>query len=215
MPTKCLFLSPFRHPFDRRIVCINKIRSRIECINRHVQTTTEPKIKRSYPQRLKKPKSRSFVWQYSQNHEPYGYVQAYLNEPFHVLHLKYKRKYEKRRRDTLWWTAITGITTAPKSAVRNYCSRKLKAAFMKALQSRGFDRDGRIPASDEHPDGRDGIKGSVRLTCVKPMITVESSSLRTECLAVVDSLIDLRERAQTQKSRQARFYRPSLSGSGN
>lgn len=206
MPTRWLFLSPISHSFKPLFVRTNKIRNLVNCINKRVQITTQPNIRR-----LNKPKYPSFVWQFSENHEPFGYVQAYLNEPFHVLHLKYQRKYEKRRKDTLWWTAITGVNTAPKSAVRNYCCRKLRAAFVKALQIRGFDRDGRIPASDEYPDGRDGILGSVRFTCVKPMITVDPSSLEMECLSVVDSII----RTQRQKSMRAHLIRPPMSNSNN
>ena len=205
MPTRWLCFSSTRHSFYRRIICIDKLGSSLGYINRYVQTTAQPKIKQRNTQRSKATKYSSFHWQYSPNHEPFGYVLNYLFEPYHVLHLKYKRIYEQRRKDTLWWTVITGITTAPKSAVRNYCTRKLKAAFEKALQSRGFDRDGRIPASEEYPDGRDGIIGTVRFTCVKPMITIDPFSLETECLALLDIVIDLSERAQRQKSRKSRL----------
>ena len=210
MPTTCLFLTRI----GRRLEHLNYYASSCghftKHFSSHVQITPNPKKERFIPLRIRRLKCPSFNWQYSPNHEPFGHVQTYLADPYHILYHKYKRKYEKRRRDTLWWTALTGISTSSKSVVRNHCSRKMKAGFIKALQARGFDQDGRIPASEEHPDGQVGIIGSVRLTCVKPMITIDSAALDVECLVVLDNVIALSKRAQRQRSRTAHSTSSSM-----
>ena len=210
MSTRCLYPLPIRQSSVHRDVRANCFWISIGHICRQVQTKAESKINRKHLQQLKKQQFPSFSWQYSAGHKPPGHVQFYVSDPYHVLHNKYKKKYDNRRRDTLWWTAATGVSTSSKSTVRSYCSRKMKVAFVKALQSRGFDRDGSIPASEEYPDGRTGITGTVRILCLKPMMTVFKSILEKECQAFVDNLTELSNHAQQQKSRKCHDHESRL-----
>ena len=203
MPPTCLVLMQSRHLALHPSKYPNSFNELVKCFRRHLQTSPNSKRERGSPplRRLRHP---SFIWHYTSNYEPPLHVQTYITDPYHVLHHKYKRKYERRSRDTLWWTAYTAVATSPKSVVRNYCSRKMRDAFINALQVRGYDRDGRIPASEDLPNDRIGILGSARFSCLKPMITIDPAALNAECLAIVDNIISLNKRAQKQKSVSAR-----------
>ena len=203
MPMKCLFLKGTRRTVLYPNQYCNKSHELVKCFRNYVHTSFISRRERS-PFPLQKSKFTSFVWQYILNHEPPLHVQTYISDSYHVLHHKYKRKYERRPRDTLWWTASTGMATSNKSVVRHYCSRKMRNAFINALKIRGYDKDGRIPSSEEFPNGRDGILGSARFGCLKPMITIDAAALDEECLAIVDNIILLNRHGQTQKSKNAR-----------
>ena len=201
MPATCFLLTRILNSFLHVNKHFNSCRTPVRHFNTIVQ----------YPPRSKKEqvvirpcitrlKTISFNWHFTSRHEPLGHVQAYLADPFNILHYKYKTKYKNRRRDTLWWTAQVGMGTSHKSCVRNYCSRRLKEAFIKALEIRGFHRDGRILASEKYPNGQDGILGSARFSCIKPMITIDSAALDEECLAVLDHIILLNARLNKKKN---------------
>ena len=209
MPPQCLISSQLNRR-SLNLICSGSIKSQTHsCALRYAHSTPNVEEASSVTNGKQNRKPASFTWVYSKDFVPYGLVQAYLSDPYHVLHQKYKKRYEERRRDTLWWTAWTGTSISTKNIVRSYCNKKLRSIFKQALRERGLNDDGRRMATEKWPNGGFGLMGSLRLNGSKATVNANEEDLRKECLALIDKLFFKMHnvtKERNQKLRAGRKY---------
>ncbi|KAK5016312.1 hypothetical protein BJ546DRAFT_66870 [Cryomyces antarcticus] len=113
---------------------------------------------------------------------------AILQNPAHSLHIKTQRLVADRDKNTLWWLVTSPLAVANKSVVRNRATRRLRQGMKEALETRGYDREGR------GRDGKENLTGYLRITTEPQALTASFESIKSECLRVVDRLARLQER---------------------
>ncbi|MCJ1374134.1 hypothetical protein MMC20_005366 [Loxospora ochrophaea] len=137
------------------------------------------------PARFKVPKVSICMVHWSPTTRPGYAATPIFSDPLNVLYAATEARYESYDPETLW-LAVTCNTMNDKAVVRRWCSRRLKAAFLDALRSRGFDREGRPLAAKDKRKG--GLKGLIVLSGVKPLKFASGSEVKKQTEAIVKRL---------------------------
>ena len=72
-----------------------------------------------------------------------------------ILCVPHRIRHASRPKQGLWWT-VTANTMRGKSVARTWAQRRLRVAFVKALKSQGWDREGKVARKVAPLDG-DGL----------------------------------------------------------
>ena len=133
-----------------------------------------------------------------------------LENPSHVLHAPTKDKWDRWPRDTLRLSFADHPFA--KIVVRNHVKRRIKGAFHKALQLRGYDRYGRMLDGSGGP----GLVGSLHITPTIYGLHAEHAQLVRGCSEIVTHIEhtkSARSSGETTQTYSSRRY-PDLQRSG-
>ncbi|KZF20050.1 hypothetical protein L228DRAFT_241242 [Xylona heveae TC161] len=156
---------------------------------------------------VKVPGVTCFRPSFSPDQRPAYATQKFLDDPYHVLHLKTKRRIEARDKNTLWTMVYTANAVSQYRTVRSFCNRKMKRGLEEALALRGFDYNGRQLQQPRSQDNRKKIpgrpskqfplqnlgnlKGSLTFQLLEPMITAKQEDVNAQAVKVVDAVVKL------------------------
>ncbi|KAJ6151276.1 hypothetical protein N7470_007870 [Penicillium chermesinum] len=125
----------------------------------------------------------------------------YMSAPFHPIRPKITHMYQTRDKNTLWWrTSVTSLHSE-KKVVRSWCARRARSAFRHALAKQGFDEFGRpLPDSNQ----QEIFKGSMEVIVRMPLRDMPLANLLEEAEALLENIMELRERAKAPAQAPAR-----------
>ncbi|OCK88374.1 uncharacterized protein K441DRAFT_485391, partial [Cenococcum geophilum 1.58] len=123
-----------------------------------------------------------------------------LSDPAHPLYISTLRRSKTADRSGLWWTAAGTFAVGKKRVVRSWAARRLRNAFVEALASRGFDRDGKRIVESAKEDGkpmqaikrvdeRRNLTGTLRIQANPVILTVKFDAVKQEAGRLVDELV--------------------------
>lgn len=155
----------------------------------------------SAPHYLRVPGLNLFSVTYDSRQQPAFASQTILDNPGHVLHEATLAKLAKRDPESLWWNASSNKINA-KKVVRTWCSRRLRIAFTKALEAKGYDREGRPQglSSEALRTGKIGLRGSLQLLGSEKLTTAKFSEVEEQTEAVLNSIIELCSKRERRRS---------------
>lgn len=159
------------------------------------------------------PGTSSFVVHYSPVPRPTQASFDVLGDKFHPIHLKTKRKYAEKDRNTLWWNSIVYASVASKSVLRSWCCRRLRLAFSTALKESGFDSEGRVLPGTVGQAGthrKTGLKGSLTLTARPALLTAKFAVVQQSARDALGAVVKSCYAATKDNRSKARPDRPAL-----
>jgi hypothetical protein len=183
-------------------------------------------------------KLRIFTVQYSSWHFLWYGTANILSDPAHPLYIATLRRSKTADRSGLWWTAAGTFAIGKKRVVRSWAARRLRNAFVEALASRGFDRDGKRVVESAKEDGkRDGkenrgtqgsvmqaikrvderrnLTGTLRIQANPVILTVKFDAVKQEAGLLVDELVKIARKQDRKGISKERGPPHNGNGSGN
>ncbi|OCL02636.1 hypothetical protein AOQ84DRAFT_254763, partial [Glonium stellatum] len=149
-----------------------------------------------------------FTAQYSSQHFLWYASNSILSDPKHPLYIATLRRFKTADRSGLWWTAAGTLAVSKKKVVRSWVARRLRNAFVEALESRGFDRDGKRMVNSVKEDGKRGgeahnpvmqavrrvdepknLTGTLRIQSNPIILTAKFDAVKQEAGQLVDELV--------------------------
>ena len=76
----------------------------------------------------------------------------FLKDASDILYVPCRIRHAARPKEGLWWT-VTANTMRGKSVARTWAQRRLRVAIVKALESQGWDREGKVVTKVAPPEG--------------------------------------------------------------
>ncbi|PYH45358.1 uncharacterized protein BP01DRAFT_49872 [Aspergillus saccharolyticus JOP 1030-1] len=109
------------------------------------------------------------------------------------VRLKIAHMYKTRPRDTLWYSMSHRLLLSRKSVVRTWALGRSRVAFRKALEERGYDRDGRaipsVPRAKEEEKRLTSLRGTADFTVREEVIKAKFSDIEKDMRHIVDRMI--------------------------
>ncbi len=109
------------------------------------------------------------------------------------------------RTDPLWWSAISPLSVAKNRTIRSHHSRRLRHAFTKALEAKGYDKEGNSILG-----GRDPLRGTVQLTATATLLRTKMSDLLGDMDKAVAHLIHFQDYTPKAKKPFAKKKNPKV-----
>lgn len=81
------------------------------------------------------------------------------------------------RTDSLWWSAISFLSTAKNRTVRSHAARRVRVAWVESLRKRGYAPDGSVLPGFHN---QKPLKGTVQLSPKPAMLTTSSQEVASE-----------------------------------
>lgn len=183
-------------------------------------------------------KLRIFTVQYSSRHFLWYGTANILSDPAHPLYIATLRRSKTADRSGLWWTAAGTFALGKKRVVRSWAARRLRNAFVEALASRGFDRDGKrivesvkedrkrdgkanrtaqgsVMQDIKRVDGRGNLTGTLRIQANPVILTVKFDAVKQEAGRLVDELVKIARKQGRKGISEERGPLHNGNGSGN
>jgi chitin biosynthesis protein CHS5 len=132
-----------------------------------------------------------FLLRYSPRHLIPPVAMRYMAAKYHPIRPKILHMYANRDKSALWWRV--SINHLPlKRVVRSWCARRVRRAFREALGERGYDHEGRrIQQDNQESSAEVGLNGTAEIMVHQQSIKQDYSSVREECLILVDTLVQM------------------------
>ncbi|KAF2669403.1 hypothetical protein BT63DRAFT_455389 [Microthyrium microscopicum] len=137
--------------------------------------------------------TRAIEWHFVYPHTLHRNTEMVIGKPdYHPLKLLLKRKWEEADRTTLWTFVYSSPKLHKKAVVRQYHSRRVKHAIIKALKERGMDRMGRPLELEEQPSGgelKPSITGTIHVFPQEKVLDLEFEDIVDDCGKLVDTIL--------------------------
>ncbi|RAL11022.1 uncharacterized protein BO97DRAFT_110648 [Aspergillus homomorphus CBS 101889] len=113
--------------------------------------------------------------------------------PKNPVKCKISHLYQNRPRDTLWYSMSHSMISSYKSVVRSWALGRSRVAFRKAMEARGYDRDGRAISSfarePQEAKHIDGLRGTLNVIIQEPVLNAKSSEIERDMDLIVHEVI--------------------------
>ena len=133
-----------------------------------------------------------FLFRYNYN----PYYKLALKDASNTLYTPYRIRQAARSKKGLWWTATANTMRGEKGVVRSWAQRRVRVAFVKALKSQGWDREGKVIAKPEPPGGyglhakrekrRRDLKGTLQIHTMAKIVQATGEEVQREAEILVD-----------------------------
>ncbi|KAK8212837.1 hypothetical protein M8818_003002 [Zalaria obscura] len=110
-------------------------------------------------------------------------TRAIIHNPNHPLNTRIKERLSANDRNTLRWLFIcpAGFCAQYKHVIQAWSKRRMRAAFRKALEERGFDDEGRLLGTEANNgaagkgkgERKYGIKGALRVNLTPEVVVAK------------------------------------------
>ena len=146
-------------------------------------------------QRIQSQDLTTFYATYNRHHDRFLSAIPSATEDF-INRARSEKSLGARPEDCLWLSVVVSTDTMPKSCMRQHCKRRVKHAFVHALQQYGMDADGRaLETSSAQYGHTNTLTGSLKLVLTKKALTEPFMRIEEEANLLVKLLLQRRQLA--------------------